>query len=97
MIPKNVKSVLDQNGLKALESEAGNTPTSEPTALVKVSNVSASYARGVDQVLSNVDFEIHHGEYTELLLSSVPEMDPDWMDRLIAERQQKGGIEAAGN
>jgi peptide/nickel transport system ATP-binding protein len=26
-------------------------------------------------------------EYTELLLSSVPEMDPDWLDHLLAERQ----------
>ena len=28
-----------------------------------------------------------HHEYTELLLSSVPEMDPDWLDNLLAERQ----------
>ncbi len=27
--------------------------------------------------------------YTELLLSSVPEMDPDWMDNLI-ERRKRG-------
>jgi peptide/nickel transport system ATP-binding protein len=27
-----------------------------------------------------------HHEYTELLLSSVPEMDPDWLDNLLAER-----------
>lgn len=26
-------------------------------------------------------------EYTELLLSSVPEMDPDWLDNLLAERR----------
>lgn len=26
-------------------------------------------------------------EYTELLLSSVPEMDPDWLDDLLAKRQ----------
>jgi peptide/nickel transport system ATP-binding protein len=29
-----------------------------------------------------------HHEYTELLLSSVPEMDPDWLDNLLAERQE---------
>lgn len=29
-----------------------------------------------------------HHEYTELLLSSVPEMDPDWLERLLAERQR---------
>ncbi|MDT8345297.1 MAG: ABC transporter ATP-binding protein [Thermohalobaculum sp.] len=27
-----------------------------------------------------------HHPYTELLLSSVPEMDPDWLDRLLADR-----------
>ncbi len=27
-----------------------------------------------------------HHDYTDLLLSSVPEMDPDWLDRLLAER-----------
>ena len=31
-----------------------------------------------------------HHEYTELLLSSVPEMDPDWLDRLLQERERKG-------
>jgi len=29
-------------------------------------------------------------DYTELLLSSVPEMDPDWLDNLLKERSQKG-------
>ncbi len=28
-----------------------------------------------------------HHEYTELLLSSVPEMDPDWLDNLLDDRQ----------
>lgn len=28
-----------------------------------------------------------HHEYTELLLSSVPEMDPKWLDNLLEERQ----------
>ena len=28
-----------------------------------------------------------HHEYTDLLLSSVPEMNPDWLDNLLAERQ----------
>ena len=27
-----------------------------------------------------------HHQYTDLLLSSVPEMDPDWLDNLLAER-----------
>jgi len=28
-----------------------------------------------------------HHDYTELLLSSVPEMDPDWLTDLLAARQ----------
>jgi peptide/nickel transport system ATP-binding protein len=31
-----------------------------------------------------------HHEYTELLLSSVPEMDPDWLDNVLKERKEKG-------
>ena len=27
-----------------------------------------------------------HHEYTERLLASVPEMDPDWLDNLLEER-----------
>ena len=27
-----------------------------------------------------------HHEYTDLLLSSVPEMDPDWLDELLKQR-----------
>ena len=30
-----------------------------------------------------------HHEYTELLLSSVPEMDPDWLDNLLETRQNR--------
>ena len=30
-----------------------------------------------------------HHEYTDLLLSSVPEMDPDWLDGLLEERRQR--------
>ncbi|MEA3232641.1 MAG: ATP-binding cassette domain-containing protein, partial [Thermodesulfobacteriota bacterium] len=32
-------------------------------------------------------FSPPHDEYTELLLSSVPEMDPDWLDRTLEERK----------
>ncbi|MBB5346703.1 ABC transporter ATP-binding protein [Desulfoprunum benzoelyticum] len=28
-----------------------------------------------------------HHDYTDLLLSSVPQMDPDWLDNLLAERE----------
>jgi peptide/nickel transport system ATP-binding protein len=30
-----------------------------------------------------------HHKYTELLLSSVPEMDPDWLDHLLKERAER--------
>ncbi len=36
-------------------------------------------------------FEPPHDPYTELLLSSVPEMDPDWLTRLLKERAAKAG------
>jgi len=31
-----------------------------------------------------------HHAYTDLLLSSVPEMDPDWLDGVLEERKRKG-------
>ena len=31
-----------------------------------------------------------HHDYTDLLLSSVPEMDPDWLENLLKERKEKG-------
>ena len=36
-------------------------------------------------------------DYTKLLLSSVPEMDPDWLTNLLDQRKQEGGIASAGN
>jgi len=33
-----------------------------------------------------------HHEYTDLLLSSVPEMDPDWLDNLLTERKARGKV-----
>ncbi len=53
--------------------------------------------RVVEQGSKTDIFTPPHHEYTELLLSSVPEMDPDWMDRVLAEREEKGGMIAAGN
>ena len=32
-------------------------------------------------------FQPPHDPYTDLLLSSVPEMDPDWLTRTLNERQ----------
>lgn len=40
----------------------------------------------------NEMFTPPHHSYTDLLLSSVPEMDPDWLDQLLAER----GVENVG-
>lgn len=34
-------------------------------------------------------FRPPHHDYTDLLLSSVPEMDPHWLDRLLAERGEE--------
>ncbi len=36
-----------------------------------------------------------HHEYTDLLLSSVPEMDPDWLDNLMAKRRRGEAPSAA--
>jgi len=40
----------------------------------------------VEQGPKNDMFQPPHHPYTDLLLSSVPEMDPDWLDNLLAER-----------
>ncbi len=40
-------------------------------------------------------FSPPHHAYTDLLLSSVPEMDPDWLDRLLAQRGRENIGEAA--
>jgi len=47
----------------------------------------------VEQGPKNEMFQPPHHKYTDLLLSSVPEMDPDWLDKLLAER----GIENLGD
>jgi peptide/nickel transport system ATP-binding protein len=38
-----------------------------------------------------------HPDYTQLLLSSVPQMDPDWLDRLLEHRAVNGAMKSAGN
>jgi peptide/nickel transport system ATP-binding protein len=50
----------------------------------------------VEQGSRSEVFDPPYHEYTELLLSSVPEMDPDWMDRVIANRLQKNRMQPAG-
>jgi peptide/nickel transport system ATP-binding protein len=38
-----------------------------------------------------------HPPYTELLLSSVPEMDPDWLSNLLARRKAQPASMQAGD
>ncbi len=54
----------------------------------------------VEQGPKSEMFQPPHDPYTELLLSSVPEMDPDWLDKLLEERAAGGagaGVAGAGN
>ncbi len=54
----------------------------------------------VEQGPKSEMFQPPHDPYTELLLSSVPEMDPDWLDKLLEERAAGGAgaaVEGAGN
>ncbi len=44
----------------------------------------------VEQGPKDEMFKPPHDPYTELLLSSVPEMDPDWLTELLKERAAKG-------
>ncbi|MCP4329318.1 MAG: ABC transporter ATP-binding protein [Alphaproteobacteria bacterium] len=52
--------------------------------------------RVVEQGLKTEVLTPPHHDYTDLLLSSVPEMDPDWLDRVLADRSAKGGPAATG-
>ncbi|MEX3011447.1 ABC transporter ATP-binding protein [Hoeflea sp. TYP-13] len=49
----------------------------------------------VEQGLKSEILSPPHPDYTELLLSSVPEMDPDWLTHLLEERQKTEGQTAA--
>ncbi|MCZ6770592.1 MAG: ABC transporter ATP-binding protein [Proteobacteria bacterium] len=54
--------------------------------------------RIVEQGSKDEIYSPPHHEYTEILLSSVPSMDPDWLDNVRAERAQKEQtIRLAGN
>ena len=52
--------------------------------------------RVVEQGTKDEIYMPPHHEYTELLLSSVPEMDPDWMERVVASRAESS-IKSADN
>lgn len=47
--------------------------------------------RMVEQGPKATIFSPPHEPYTDLLLSSVPEMDPDWLTNLVQERARSGG------
>ncbi len=53
----------------------------------------------VEQGLKSAVLSAPFPPYTELLLSSVPEMDPDWLDNLLTERESAGdgAMQASGN
>jgi len=52
----------------------------------------------VEQGPKDEIFSPPHHEYTDLLLSSVPEMDPDWLDSLLEERRKHAPtIQLSGN
>lgn len=48
----------------------------------------------VEQGPCEAMFTPPHHEYTDLLLSSVPEMDPTWLDRLMERRKREGMMES---
>jgi peptide/nickel transport system ATP-binding protein len=53
------------------------------------------YGKVVEQGPKDVMFTPPHDAYTDLLLSSVPEMDPDWLTTLLEERGANDVGEAA--
>ena len=46
--------------------------------------------RIVEQGIKKKVLDPPYHEYTELLLSSVPEMDPDWLDNVLKMRKERG-------
>ena len=59
-----------------------------PDRLGRSGNIPVVAAQGPKQEILTPP----HHEYTELLLSSVPEMDTDWLDNLLAERERTGKV-----
>ena len=53
--------------------------------------------RVVEQGMKNDILSPPHPDYTQLLLSSVPEMDPDWLTHLLESRAESGAMSASGN
>ena len=53
--------------------------------------------RVVEQGMKSEILSPPYPDYTKLLLSSVPEMDPDWLSNLLAQREEEGVIASSGN
>jgi peptide/nickel transport system ATP-binding protein len=51
--------------------------------------------RVVEQGMKSEILAPPYPEYTKLLLSSVPEMDPDWLTGLLEEREREGSMSSA--
>lgn len=51
----------------------------------------------VEQGLKSEVLNPPYPPYTDLLLSSVPQMDPDWLNRLLDKRSEPGVMQAAGH
>lgn len=51
----------------------------------------------VEQGAKDEIFTPPHHEYTELLLSSVPEMDPDWLTQLLRDRAGKDAMNSTSS
>ncbi len=49
----------------------------------------------VEQGMKSEILSPPYPEYTKLLLSSVPEMDPDWLTGLLEEREREGSMSSA--
>ncbi len=98
IICDEVTSALDQlvaegilNLLQRLQNELGMSYLFITHDLATVKAIADEIVvmykgRIVEQGIKSDILKPPHHDYTELLLSSVPEMDPDWLDNLLEER-----------
>jgi peptide/nickel transport system ATP-binding protein len=98
IICDEVTSALDQlvaegilNLLQRLQNELGMSYLFITHDLATVKAIADEIVvmykgRIVEQGIKSEILKPPHHDYTQLLLSSVPEMDPDWLDNLLAER-----------
>ncbi len=98
IICDEVTSALDQlvaegilNLLQRLQNELGMSYLFITHDLATVKAIADEIVvmykgRIVEQGIKSEILKPPHHDYTELLLSSVPEMDPDWLDNLLEER-----------